>query len=212
LIEQPSLGLESVPMPKKRMLPLLALATLVGLGAVACRGFFVNPTLTSISVAPQNASVAIGATLQFTATGVNNDGTTGSLHNLTWSTSASTIATVSTTGVAKGVSAGTATITATEGTISGSSTLTVGSTSFAISPTNATESLSTGSVQFTATSNGQIVTTSTTWSSSNTNVAVFSTITPGLATLQGTGTTTITATFTPTSGSQQTATTTLTVQ
>jgi uncharacterized protein YjdB len=201
-------------MPKKIVPPLLALAVLLALGGISCRGFFVNPTLSSISVAPQTASVNIGATQQFTATGVNNDGTTGSLHNLVWSSSSNTIATVSSTGVAKGVSSGTATITATEGAISGSATLTVGSSSstFVISPTNATESLSTGSVQFTATNNGQIVTASTTWTSSDSSVAVFSSISPGLATLQGTGSTTITATFTPTGGSQQTASTTLTVQ
>ncbi|HLK32413.1 MAG TPA: Ig-like domain-containing protein, partial [Terriglobales bacterium] len=103
-------------MPKKLALPLFALALLVVLGAVSCRGFFVNPTLSSINVTPTTASVAVGATQQFTATGVNNDGTQASLHSVTWSSSNSTVATVTAGGLAKGVAAGTATITATEDT------------------------------------------------------------------------------------------------
>ena len=185
-------------MSKRPVLPLLALAVLVALAGISCRGFFVNPTLSSITVAPQNASVNIGSTLQFTATGVNNDGTNASLHNLSWSSSATTIATITSAGLAKGVASGTATITATDGGVTGSSTLTVGSTSntLTISPANQTVSLSTNgnSLQFNATLNGQNVTSSTTWSSSNTSVAFFSTTSPGLATLTSTGSTTITAT------------------
>lgn len=196
------------------MLPLLALALLVALGGVSCRGFFVNPILSSITVAPQSASVNIGGTLQFTATGVNNDGTASSLHNLVWSSSDTTIATITSGGMAKGVASGTATITATDQGITGSSTLTVGSTSntLTISPSNQTVSLSTsgGSVQFNATLNGQDVTAATNWSSSNTSVAFFSAGSAGLATLQSIGTTTITATYTP-SGTTASGTTSLTV-
>ena len=202
-------------MLKRPVLPLLALAFLVALGGVSCRGFFVNPTLTSITVAPQNASVNIGATLQFTATGVNNDGTNASLHNLTWTTSASNIASVTSSGLAKGVGFGTATITATDGGVTGSSTLTVGSTSntLTISPANQTVSLSTNgtTLQFNATLNGQDVTSSTNWSSSNSSVAIFSASSPGLATLQTAGSTTITATHTPAGGSTASGTTSLTV-
>jgi hypothetical protein len=201
-------------MSKRPVLPLLALAVLVALAGISCRGFFVNPTLSSITVAPQNASVNIGSTLQFTATGVNNDGTNASLHNLTWSSSATTIATITSAGLAKGVASGTATITATDGGVTGSSTVTVGSTSntLTISPANQTVSLSTNgnSLQFNATLNGQNVTSSTTWSSSNTSVAFFSTTSPGLATLTSTGSTTITATSN-TNGTNASGTTSLTV-
>lgn len=201
-------------MSKRRVLPLLALAVLAALGGVSCRGFFVNPTLSSINVTPSTGSVAVGATQQFTATGVNNDGTTGSLHNLVWSSSDTTVATISTGGLAKGVKIGTTTITATEGTVSGSATLTVGTNAnnLLLSPSNPTVSLSTGSEQFSATSNGTDVTSLTTFTSSNQSVAVFTGVTPGLATLQGTGQTTITATYTPSGGTTQTATTILTVQ
>ncbi len=202
-------------MPRKSVLPLLALAVLVALAGLSCKGFFVNPTLTSITVAPQSASVAVSGTLQMTASGTNNDGTTASLKNLTWTTSAATIATVSTGGLVKGVSAGTATISATDGGVTGSSSVTVGSTasSLTLSPANQTVSLSTsgGSVQFSATFNGSNVTSSTTFSSSNSSVAVFSGVTPGLATLLGTGDTTITGTYTPPGGTTATGTTGLTV-
>jgi hypothetical protein len=205
-----------MPMSKNAVLPLLALTLLLAAAGVACRGFFVNPVLSSINVAPQNASLNIGATLQFTASGVNNDGTTASLHNLTWTTSSAQIATISTGGLAKGVSAGTATITATDGTISGSATLNVGSTTsqLLISPANPTVALTTGTLQFTSTFNGQTVTASTTWTSSNQSVATFNSLgaATGQASLVGTGTTTITATFTPSGGTQASASTTLTVQ
>lgn len=211
----PPWGLESSLRSKQGVLPLLALVLLVALGGVSCRGFFVNPTLSSITVAPQSASVNIGGTLQFTATGVNSDGTSASLHNLTWSSSASNIATITSGGLVKGVASGTATITATDQSVTGSSTVTVGSTSntLTISPSNQTVSLSTsgGSVQFNATLNGQDVTAATNWSSSNTSVAFFSTGSAGLATLQSVGTTTITATYTPTGGTTASGTTTLTV-
>jgi trimeric autotransporter adhesin len=202
-------------MSKRAVLPLLALTLLVALAGVSCKGFFVNPTLSSITVAPQNASLNIGASLQFTASGVNNDGTNASLHNLTWSSSASNIATITSSGMAKGVASGTATITATDGGVTGSSTLTVGSTSntLTLSPANQTVSLSAsgGFEQFSATFNGTNVTSSTTWSSSNTSVAVFSTSSPGLASLQSAGLTTITATYTPTGGTTASGTTSLTV-
>ena len=201
-------------MSKPPVLPLLALAVLVALASISCRGFFVSPTLTSITVAPQNASVNIGSTLQFTATGVNNDGTNASLHNLTWSSSATTIATITSSGLAKGVASGTTTITATDGGVTGSSSLTVGSTTniLTIAPANSTVSLSTNgnTLQFNATLNGQNVTSSTTWSSSNTSVATFSTSSPGLATLTSTGSTTITATSNA-NGSNASGTTSLTV-
>jgi hypothetical protein len=201
-------------MSKRGVLPLLALAVLIALGGVSCRGFFVSPTLTSITVAPQSASVNIGGTLQFTATGVNNDGTTASLHNLVWSSSAPNIATVTSTGVAKGVASGTATISAVDQGVTGTTTLTVGSTSntLTITPSNQTVSLSINgnTLQFNATLNGQNVTSSTNWSSSNTSVAVFSGASPGLATLQSAGTTTITATSSA-SGTSASGTTTLTV-
>jgi uncharacterized protein YjdB len=157
--------------------------------------------LTSIAVTPATASVAAGKTEQFTATGTYNNGTTQNLtSSVTWSSSASSVATVSSGGLATSVVQGTATITATSGTVSGSATLTVTAavlTSISVTPTSA--SVATGATQqFTATgtySNGttQNLTTTASWTSSNTSVATIKVHT-GLATGVTAGTATITAT------------------
>jgi Bacterial Ig-like domain (group 2) len=190
---------------------LLVLAAVLGMGCTSC-GFFVPQTLTSIQVSPQNATVTPGGTTQLTATGVNSDGTNANLRNVAWSSSSTQIATVSSTGVVTGVSSGSATITATSTGISGTTTVTVGSGgggTLTLAPANQTVSLAVGSVQFHATFNGQDVTASSTFTSSNTAVAQF-TSTTGLATLVGQGTTTVTASFVS-GGSTVTGTTQLTV-
>ncbi len=87
-------------------------------------------TLSSISVTPVNPSVPFGLTEQFTATGTFNDGSTKNLTTtVMWSSSTTTVATISnsagTQGLATTVAQGTTTITATSGSVSGTTTLTV---------------------------------------------------------------------------------------
>jgi hypothetical protein len=82
-------------------------------------------TLTSISLTPQNASVPIGATQQFTATGTFSNGTNGNITpSATWTSSATTVATVSAAGVALVLDEGPTTIQAIVGSINASTTLT----------------------------------------------------------------------------------------
>jgi hypothetical protein len=82
-------------------------------------------TITSISVTPQNASLPIGATQQFTATGTFSDGSQGNVTaSSAWSSSNSSVATVSTTGIATGITEGPTTIQAAIGSIYGSTALT----------------------------------------------------------------------------------------
>ena len=179
------------------------LAGVVTLFLAGCNGFFVSPTLTSITIGANNGStfVNVGATLQMIATGTFNDGSTGSV-TATWTSSTPSVATVGgNTGLVLGVSPGTTSITATsQGITSGPASITVcgAVTSIVISPLNPSVLLGTGSLQFTATNgaNGPSITSSVTWSSSNPAVATISNTagTNGLATLVGTGTTTITAT------------------
>ncbi len=92
-------------------------------------------TLVSIAVTPANPSIAIGGHQQFTATGTYSDGSYQNLTNsATWTSSATSIATISSTGLATGVASGNTTITATYGSINGSTTLTVtGSGGFSMS-------------------------------------------------------------------------------
>jgi uncharacterized protein YjdB len=83
-------------------------------------------TLVSVAVTPANSSVAKGATLQYTATGTYSDNSTKNLtSSVTWTSSNTGVASITTGGLATGVAAGSATIKATLGTVSGSTALTV---------------------------------------------------------------------------------------
>jgi hypothetical protein len=87
------------------------------------------PSLSSISVTPANSSIAAGTTQAFKATGTYSNGTTQDLTSqVTWSSSNTAVAAISSAGVATGVAAGTTTIAAGKDGISGSTSLTVTST------------------------------------------------------------------------------------
>ena len=158
-------------------------------------------TLSSIAVTPSTPSIAVSATQQFTATGTYSDSTTQDITaNVTWSSSNSGIVSINGSGLATGSSAGSATVTATLGAISGNTSVTVtGVTLNSIAVTPATATIGEGGTQaFTATgsysdSSTQNLTTSVTWSSSLNTVATISAI--GIATGNGGGTATITATI-----------------
>lgn len=80
--------------------------------------------VTSVSVTPGTASVAVGATRQLSASAAPS----GAAQNVTWSSSAPNVATVSSTGLVTGIAAGTAVITGTsvsDKTKTASSTITV---------------------------------------------------------------------------------------
>jgi uncharacterized protein YjdB len=96
------------------------------------------PTLTSIAVTPNPASFASDATQQFTATGTYSNGTTANVStSATWTSSNPAAATIDSSGLASGVAAGTTTIKAAIGSVSGSAaaTVTVVSTSAVTIPT-----------------------------------------------------------------------------
>jgi nicotinamide mononucleotide (NMN) deamidase PncC len=87
-------------------------------------------TLVSITVTPINPRIVLGTPRQFTAIGTFSDNTTQDLTTaVTWSSSATSVAAISnaagSNGKATSVAVGTATIAATSGSISGSTTLTV---------------------------------------------------------------------------------------
>jgi hypothetical protein len=84
------------------------------------------PTLQSIAVTPATATITAGATQQFTATGTYSDNSTQNLTGqVTWTSGTTTVATIDSAGLATGVSAGNSTISATQGGITGTATLTV---------------------------------------------------------------------------------------
>jgi uncharacterized protein YjdB len=161
--------------------------------------------LSSISVTPSVVSIGAGTTQQFTATGSFDDGSTQLLQNVTWSSSSNS-ATISSSGLAIGGSPGTATITATSGSVSGTASLTVTGASLvsiAVTPTNSTMAPDT-TKQFTATgtfsdSSTQDISAVVVWTSSSPAHATINS--QGLATGLSAGTTTVTATYGTISGS-----------
>ena len=93
---------------KYQFLGTLATLYLVG-AAVACTGFFQNPTATTLTVGPATFNLNQNATQQMTATATYNDGSTKSLGSgsgIVWSSSDDTIATVSSTGLVTGIAVG----------------------------------------------------------------------------------------------------------
>ena len=79
----------------------------------------------TVTVLPASVSVAVGSTQQFTATLKDASGNALTGRIVTWASSAPLLATVSGNGLATGVLAGVATITATSEAMSGSAALTV---------------------------------------------------------------------------------------
>src|SRR5215475_10662498 len=110
---------------KKKIQILAALAALLLFAVVVgCNGFFVDPVLTSVTVGP-TATINQGGTVQESAVGTYNDGSSKSLSDVQWSSDTPDVATIVQTGIVTGVSPGTATITGASGTVSGTSTITV---------------------------------------------------------------------------------------
>ncbi|HVU15367.1 MAG TPA: DUF4082 domain-containing protein [Candidatus Didemnitutus sp.] len=97
----------------------------------------ITAALSSISVTPTASSVAVGATLQYTATGTYTDATTQNITSqVTWSSSLTSRATINSSGLATGVATGSVTISATMSGKTGSTTLTVTPAVLAISTTS----------------------------------------------------------------------------
>ena len=138
---------------KKKVQIVGAFATLLLFAlAVGCKGFFVNPTLTSIAVGP-TATINQGGTVQMSAVGTYNDGSTQSLNNVLWSSDPTSVATISTSGLVTGVSVGSATVTGASGTVSGTATVTVALsnvTGITVTPTTENAQEDGGTATFTA--------------------------------------------------------------
>ena len=159
------------------------------------------PAMTAIQITPSSLSVPLGSNQQLTATATYTDGSTGNVtSSVTWSSNASSIATVSAAGLVQSVAKGSFTISAVNGSTTGSLTGAVGNAiihSIQVSPSSA--SIPNGANQtFSATAvytdgSTQDVTTSATWLSSNTGVASMSS--SGIATSAGQGSSQISASY-----------------
>ena len=170
-----------------------------GGGSTSTQTQVTTPTLSTLTVTPVNPSIAEGTTKQFTATGTFSDGSQQNLtKSVTWTSSAATVATINSSGLASGVSVGQATMTATSATVKGSTGLSVTAAALeSIAVTPSSVSVLVGSTeQFTATgtytdNSTQDISSSVSWSSSAPDVATVSS--SGLATILASGKTSINA-------------------
>jgi uncharacterized protein YjdB len=163
--------------------------------------------LKSLAITPANPTIAATTSQAFSATGTFNNGSTHNLTaDVTWKSDTPSVATVASTGWAKGVSPGTANISATLGTVSDSTALTVTNATLAtILVTPAGRTIAPGSeIEFTATGtfndgSTQVINHDVTWASDNTHAATVGV--GGVATAIAQGTANISASLEGITGS-----------
>ena len=199
------------------------LATAVGLGSVTISvtamgqtattsSFAATPaTIASITVSPQNPSLVVGGTQQFTASANYTDSTSQDVTStVLWSSSSPAVATINPSGLAIAVTAGSSTITAQLASFSGTSSLNVTTApaptlqSITVTPASGANVATGSNLQFTATgtysdNSTRNLTTQVTWTS--TNVAIATIDSAGLATGVAPGSVTVQATLGTVSGS-----------
>jgi uncharacterized protein YjdB len=163
--------------------------------------------LTLLTVTPGSNNLAIGGSVALTATGTYADSHTADLTlTSTWTSSNTGAATVGSNGTVTAIAAGTATITATLGSVSGTATVTVSAaatlTSITVTPANQTLAVGATS-QYVATGifsngTGQTPFTGVTWTTSSSAVATTSAF--GMVSAVGAGSANIIATLGSVSG------------
>jgi len=147
-----------------KKLPLIAAFTVLLIAAfgAGCKGFFQPPTLTSITINPAAPSVLVQGTTTLSAFGVDS---TGHGENLTsgvsWSSSDTSIATVTGTGsaVLNGIALGIVTITASSEAVQNTAQATVYITISGLTVTPPSQSISSGattSQPYIITANGTV--------------------------------------------------------
>jgi Big-like domain-containing protein len=176
----------------KRLPLTLAFGALVAaaIGA-ACNGFFVNPTLTSMTINPTAPSVEVGTSMTLQSYGVYSDGTGSYLTSgVSWSSSDITVVTVTGNGSAKltGVGSGTATITASDQSVTSTATATayVVISAISMAPTSISLTGTTGVASYTVYANNNNIPAN--------NISSGATLT---ATLNGTAASTIGCSYNP---------------
>ena len=184
--------------------PLKSGATTITATAGAIQGSVVltvlPATLSSISIDPATAVIAVGTDQKLVARGLLSDGSIVDLPEVTWSSNDDSMASVDTFGMSSGVAPGTVTVSATVGAVKGSSTLKVTDATLdlivvapgepivpilALKQLHAVGKFSDGSVQD--------ITTAVDWWSSNSNMVTVNRL--GLSSTSSKGEATISATL-----------------
>jgi hypothetical protein len=135
---------------RRKVQLLLSFAALFLLAvALGCTGFFVNPTLTAIVVAPPTPTLVVGGTgVQMTAFGTYDDGHQANINSsVTWTMNPPGFATISAGGLLTGTSPSPSAVTlqASAQAVVGSTTFQVFSNITSITVTPATQSVSASS-------------------------------------------------------------------
>jgi hypothetical protein len=139
---------------RKLALTLAFAGLLILAFGAGCRGFFVQPTLSSLAINPTAPSVEVGDSETLTVYGTYSDGSRSIVTSgVGWSSVPPSVATVTGTGSAilKGVTSGSATITASAQALSATATATVigDVTSITVSPTSGSTSVGGAGAPFT---------------------------------------------------------------
>lgn len=172
---------------------------IVAFGA-GCRGFFQNPTIASFVISPTNPTVPLGGTQQMSAFGTDSTGQpTGDITSkITWSSSPSSVISITTGGLMMGK-----TLSSSPVTITGSyqalpaqtttaSVCVEGASTLTIAPANFTDSTGATSESYTANANATVggvatnldITASVQWTTTNTTVVTIGNGTdPAIATI-----------------------------
>jgi uncharacterized protein YjdB len=158
------------------------------------------PTISAISVTPEGMTLPIGIGQQFTTTAIYSDGSSADLTSgVVWTSSTPTVASIDSTGLASMLAPGTTTVTATVGSLTDSTSVTVVAAhliSIDVSPLSTSLAIGTEQ-QFTATGTfddgSTQVLPSVQWSSSAQNVLTVSSTGLGNAIVAGTSTVTATS-------------------
>ena len=117
-------------MSAKRLKLIGSFAVLLSLAlAASCRGFFVNPTVTSLAIGPANLSLAPATSFHMVATATYSDGSTGDVTGKSvWTSSSTNVANFSSPGVLQAAALSdlptipaTTSVSASDGTVSSSS-------------------------------------------------------------------------------------------
>src|SRR5437868_5767389 len=121
---------------KGKWFVLTSLLTLVTFGIAGCRGFFVNAKQNGVTVSPSTLNLQVAGSQQLTASATFDDNSTPKnvTGSSTWTSGDTQHVSVSSTGVVTGVATTTTpvTITATDNGFTGTSSVTVGATTIAI--------------------------------------------------------------------------------
>jgi trimeric autotransporter adhesin len=117
-------------MPATKLKLIGAFAMLLSLAlAVSCKGFFVNPTVTSLAIGPANVSLAPSTTFHMVATATFSDGSTSDVTGKSvWTSASANVATFTSPGVIQAAALSnlptlpaTTSVSASDGTVSSSS-------------------------------------------------------------------------------------------